>query len=381
MIDVFISSENTITSLGFTTDESAALMLNGVTGIRLQDKQRITTDVFYASLVNTSLLREKFSFIGEEESFTRFEQLAICSIYDAISKSDLHLTGPDTLFILSTTKGNIELLEKGNNTKFGKERIYLWNTAKTISNHFGFRNEPLVVSTACISGAQAIITGLRLIRCGLYRNVVINGTDMITEFIVSGFNSLKSLSTGPCRPFDKTRDGLSLGEGSGTIILTSESTAVAWSEKIVVEDGFSSNDANHISGPSKSGEGLFISISRLLNKTPAKVDYISAHGTGTLYNDEMESIALTRAELNSIPVNSFKGYWGHTLGAAGVIETIMCLYSMRHGVLFGTMGYHEHGVTNPLKISNLSESTEINSCLKIASGFGGSNSALLLRKK
>jgi 3-oxoacyl-[acyl-carrier-protein] synthase-1 len=148
-----------------------------------------------------------------------------------------------------------------------------------------------------------------------------------------------------------------------------------------VGEGFTTNDANHISGPSRTGEGLFIAINRILKSTPDPIDYISAHGTATPYNDEMESIAITRAGLQAVPVNSFKGYWGHTLGAAGVIESIMSTYSMRNSVLFNTLGYQEIGVTNPILIvDNLTE-MEINNCLKIASGFGGCNAALLFHKK
>ena len=180
-----------------------------------------------------------------------------------------------------------------------------------------------MVSNACTSGVLAIITGARLIRAGLFDNVVINGTDILSEFVLSGFNSFKSLSTGPCRPFDKTRDGLSLGEGSGTIILTANPYLSNNSVHIVAGEGFSTNDANHISGPSRTGEGLFLAINRLMKKTNVSIDYISAHGTATPFNDEMESIAITRAGLQSVPVNGFKGYWGHTLGAAGIIESIM----------------------------------------------------------
>lgn len=381
MINVFISSENIITSLGFTTVENAAKMIAGETGIGLKDDEKISPTPFYASLINTSCLHEKFSAIDNIEKYTRFEQLAICSIGEALSKATIKLMGPDTIFILSTTKGNIDLLEDVNALRYGSDRIHLWKTAQLISSYFNFWNEPLVVSTACISGVQAIITGMRLIRLGLYKNVVINGTDIITEFVLSGFNSFKSLSNGPCRPFDKTRDGLTLGEGSGTIILTSDSSIAGEGINIVVEEGFSTNDANHISGPSRNGEGLFIAIDRLLKKTSLSIDYISAHGTATPYNDEMESIALTRAGLNSVPVNSFKGYWGHTLGAAGIIETIMCLYSMRNNILFKTLGYREHGVTNPLQVIASTLNREINSCMKIASGFGGCNAALLLSKK
>jgi 3-oxoacyl-[acyl-carrier-protein] synthase I len=381
MVNVYISSENIITSLGFTTSENAAYLLAGETGIGLKYDESIAPSPFYASLVNTAHLHENFSSFDNIERYTRFEQLAICSIKEALSRSTLELNGPDTIFILSTTKGNIDLLANINALRYGRDRIHLWNTARLISNYFNFLSEPLVVSTACISGVQAIITGMRLIRSGLYKNVVINGTDIITEFIFSGFNSFKSLSNGPCRPFDKSRDGLTLGEGSGTIILTSDSSLAEGNTNIVVDEGFSTNDANHISGPSRSGEGLFIAIDKLLKKKSVSIDYISAHGTATIYNDEMESIALTRAGLNSVMVNSFKGYWGHTLGAAGIIETIMCLHSMRNNVLFRSLGYQENGVTNPLNVIDTSVYRQVNNCLKIASGFGGCNAALLLSKK
>ena len=137
----------------------------------------------------------------------------------------------------------------------------------------------------------------------------------------------------------------------GDHILTSDSDA-GGNDKILVSEGFSSNDANHISGPSRTGEGLFIAISRVLQKRYGNIDFISAHGTATPYNDEMESVAINRAGLHDVPVNSFKGYCGHTLGAAGVIESIMCVYSMRNNVIFNTLGISEAGVTEPFRIAD-----------------------------
>jgi 3-oxoacyl-[acyl-carrier-protein] synthase-1 len=379
--DVFIASDNIITSLGFTTIENANSMLAGIGGIRLTEDKHIAPTPFYASLIDSARLHSRFSLIGDPEYFSRFEQMSICSVKDALSGIDIDYTDRGTLFILSTTKGNIDLLEREKKDKFGKERIYLWSAARTIKSFFNFRNEPVVISNACISGVQAIITGARLIRAGIYDNVIVNGTDIVSEFVQSGFNSFKSLSTGPCRPFDKTRDGLSLGEGSGTIILTSNRALSESKEKILAGEGFTTNDANHISGPSRTGEGLYLAISRLLKKTPVGIDFISAHGTATLFNDEMESIAITRSGLQSVPVNSFKGYWGHTLGAAGIIESVMSVYCLRNNVLINTLGYHEMGLTNPLAIINTVKWEEISNCLKIASGFGGCNAAILFCKK
>ena len=372
MRNVYISADNIITPLGFNTRDNAITMLEGKSGIRLIADEKISPVPFYASLIDSESLDNRFSLIGEPDKYSRFEKMSICSIKETVASTAVDLTGSRTLFILSTTKGNIDLLENNSIDK----RLYLWNTARLLQRQFNFRNEPLVISDACISGVQAIITGARLISAGLYDNCVINGTDIISEFVLSGFNSFKSLSTGPCRPFDKTRDGLSLGEGSGTIVLTSDSDA-SGNDKILVSEGFSTNDANHISGPSRTGEGLFIAISRVLHKSSGKIDFISAHGTATPYNDEMESVAINRAGLQDVPVNSFKGYWGHTLGAAGVIESIMSIYSIRNNILFNTLGFSESGVSNPLNIVSVSAKKEINNCLKIASGFGGCNAAVL----
>ncbi|NJK84747.1 MAG: beta-ketoacyl synthase, partial [Bacteroidales bacterium] len=240
---------------------------------------------------------------------------------------------------------------------------------------FLVQNNPLVVSNACISGVQAIITGARLIRAGIYDTVVVNGSDIISEFVHSGFNSFKSLSNGPCKPFDKTREGLSIGEGSGTVVLSKKTS------NVLVGEGFSSNDANHISGPSRTGEGLYQAILKVLDKQGNDIGYISAHGTATPYNDEMEAIALNRAGLQQVPVNSFKGYWGHTLGAAGIIESVAGIYSLMQGMLFATLGFEEMGVTQPVAVIEKTTDLKINAFLKIASGFGGCNAALLFSTK
>jgi 3-oxoacyl-[acyl-carrier-protein] synthase I len=367
--EVYISGYNIITPLGFTAEENAGAMSSGKSAIARHEDKRLSPTGFHASIINRDLLVKKFSDHGDPGSFTDFEQLAICSVKKALKTTGFDPKDPRTLFILSTTKGNIDLLRNDPSSK----KLMLWNTANLIGDFFGFIN-PLVVSQACISGIQALIVATRLIRAGSYDHVVVNGTDMISEFVLSGFNSFKSLSTGPCRPFDKTRDGLSLGEGSGTIVLAS--TYSESSCGIVAGEGFSMNDANHISGPSRTGEGLFLAIKRVLETSSERFEYISAHGTATPYNDEMEAVAITRSGLQDVPVNSLKGYWGHTLGAAGVIESAMTIYSMEKGILFGTMGYNESGITFPLNIIGNTREARLQSSLKIGSGFGGCNAAI-----
>jgi len=111
-----------------------------------------------------------------------------------------------------------------------------------------------------------------------------------------------------------------------------------------------------------------------------KIDYISAHGTATPYNDEMESIALSRSGLDSVPVNSFKGYWGHTLGAAGIIEIAAGLHSIHNNILYKTLGYETPGTSHPISVIDHNLNASVNNFLKIASGFGGSNAALIISK-
>jgi 3-oxoacyl-[acyl-carrier-protein] synthase-1 len=305
-----------------------------------------------------------------------FQKLLICSVKKAADSHKIDLQSKRTACIISTTKGNIDLLGNSGSKQFPEERVYLWHTAELLKSFFDFCTTPIIVSNACISGVLAVITGARLIHSCRYDNVIITGADIVSEFVLSGFNSFLSLCNGPCKPFDKERQGLSLGEAAGTIILTADKDLA--SEGIMIGPGFSTNDANHISGPSRTGEGLYLAINRTLSNSEMKPEYISAHGTATPYNDEMESVAITRATLQEVPVNSLKGYWGHTLGAAGLIETIAGIYSMKQNILFKTLGYSTPGVANPIRVIEDNIHTPVNTFLKIASGFGGSNAALLI---
>ncbi len=156
------------------------------------------------------------------DDFSRFEQMVICSVKDALSHTPLDISDEKTLFILSTTKGNIDLLNKTDQVQRSGNPVYLWQTASKLQHFLNLANTPLIISNACISGLMAVIVGARLIRAGKYEKVIVTGADLVSEFVLSGFNSFLSLSNGPCKPFDKNRQGLSLGEGAGTVILTSD---------------------------------------------------------------------------------------------------------------------------------------------------------------
>ncbi len=220
-----------------------------------------------------------------------------------------------------------------------------------------------------------------MIQAGQYENAVIAGADVISRFVLSGFQSFQAISDGFCKPFDAARTGINLGEGAGTVILSSQKK---YSKGIKISGGSISNDANHISGPSRTGEPLNNAITKALRDadlSPAAIDFISAHGTATVYNDEMEAKAITLANMQSAPINSLKGYYGHTLGAAGLIESIVSIHSMKEDLVLPTMGFEHMGVTSPVNICSSLYKTSLQNCLKTASGFGGCNAAVIFSKQ
>ena len=257
----------------------------------------------------------------------------------------------------------------------------LSTSAKLVADYFHFANKPIVISNACISGLAAIITGMRLIQSGQYENAVIAGADVISKFVLSGFQSFQAISNDRCKPFDAARNGINLGEGAGTIILSSNKK---YEGGIKITGGSISNDANHISGPSRTGEELNFAIIKAMKEadlSPKEISFISAHGTATIYNDEMEANAITLASLQHVPVNSLKGYFGHTLGAAGIIESVVSIHSLKQNVVLPTLGFQNTGVTKPINVCTSLYKTPLQNCLKTASGFGGCNAAIVISKQ
>jgi 3-oxoacyl-[acyl-carrier-protein] synthase-1 len=377
MRKTFVAGDNIITSLGFSTTENFQNLIRGNTGVKVGNYSYLCPEAFPASLVNKDILEANAIKLRIEHDFTVFEQLLISSITDSLKNSSVEIKSPKTRIVLSSTKGNIDLL-KNNPGGFNSNRVHLWKSAQVVGDYFQTSETPMVISNACVSGVLALNTANRLIKQGKYDTVIVAGCDILSEFIVSGFQTFLSLSKEVCKPFDKERSGLSLGEGAATVILTSEREK-AKQPYIEIVAGSGSNDANHISGPSRTGEGLYIAIKDVL-KGSMDIDFISAHGTATAYNDDMESIALTRNNLNNIPVNSFKGYIGHTLGAAGLIESIFCFESMRQNLLIKTFGFESPGTTEKINVIRETKAARVNKVLKTASGFGGSNAVILFEK-
>ncbi|MBU8893175.1 MAG: hypothetical protein KOO66_10380 [Bacteroidales bacterium] len=377
MTKIYTVADNIITSLGFSSKENFAALKQRKSGIAQTTDPNITQVPMFTSIIDSNRIISEFTKIGNPDVFTRLEKIMILSINDALKHTNIDPSDNDTLFIFSSVKGNIDLIENENHP-FEKDRVNLWAISDQVCKFFNSSVKPVFISNACISGVTSIIAGAQYLQSEKYKNIIVCGGDIISEFTPSGFQSFKAVSEQPCKPFDANRTGITLGEGVGTVVLSTNKELVKEENPVIFRGGANTNDANHISGPSRTGDGLYYAISNTLKeaeKTNTNIDYISGHGTATPYNDEMESKAISRAELNHVPVNSLKGYWGHTLGAAGIIECIAGIHSIKENCLIKTFGYSEHGVSEQINVIKEFKETEVKNFLKTASGFGGSNAA------
>lgn len=382
MMEVVKVSENIISPLGFSVEENYEAVMLGKSALRLYEGLWGLPFPFVASMLDDSLLDDEFRKCADVSrlpygNFTRFEKAALLSAIKALESASVDTESARALFILSTTKGNVELLGGGSPSL---ARVRLASTASMISRYFRNPNQPIVVSNACISGLCAQIEAMRCIRSGHYDCCVVTGADVLSPFIVSGFNCLKALSDEPCRPFSANRKGLNLGEAAATVVYSaSGSDSRQWR----IASGAVRNDANHISGPSRTGDGSFAALDyavRHSGRLPSDLAFLNVHGTATPYNDEMESVAIGRAGLEDVPVNALKGYFGHTLGAAGVLEVLLSMHSVEQGVILPTRGFDTLGVSVNLNVSDQPVETCKKSFAKLLSGFGGCNAAAVFTK-
>lgn len=379
----YIIADNIISPLGETSEENYLSVKSGRSGIRAYEPGTCNIpEGFYASLLfedfETLALRSAQKAIANAQKNIENAQKDIGNKQKAIGNAQLELKGKRTAFILSSTKGNIE------------ENISLADSAQRIATQLGIDAKPIVVCNACISGLSALILGNRLIDSGLYDAAIVCGCDTPRQFILSGFQSLKALSPEPCRPFDMERMGLNLGEAAATLILSKNPIQGNFWR---MGDGFIRNDAFHISTPSKTADGLYLSLQRTLesftkeiSSTCKQIDlkehlaFINAHGTATLFNDQMESVAIGRAGLSELPANAYKSFWGHTMGAAGILETIISMKAIDDDTILGTRGFSELGVSGKMNICAENRPADKKGFIKMLSGFGGCNATIWAAK-
>lgn len=346
-----------ISPLGTTIAEHAHALLSNNSGIKQVESSGFNNENWFLGKMN--------ELSGDYDALLVKALGSLQSIWDAET-----LKSPRTGVFVSTTKANMRLLP-GDTFE---------STRAIIKKQLHQEVDPVIISNACISGVVAVNVAADYLKAGKFDRAIIIGIDVLSDFIIYGFQSLFALGNEVCKPFDAERKGISLGEACGIILMTNEREEGVFAEYIA---GASSNDANHISGPSRTGEGLVRAVTKTLERAgmdKSEIDFVSAHGTATIYNDEMEAIAFNRLGLEQTPLNSLKGYFGHTLGAAGIIELLSCMISMEKNTLIKSLGYQQCGTTQTLAIVEENREKELTTILKTASGFGGGNASLILKK-
>lgn len=363
-----IIADNIISPQGFTSEDNYQAVKAGKSVLCRYAPSMKQGEVipfpFTASLFSQEQ-REAFT----SDGLTPFESLAVRSIRGALEKCTIEL-GKRTCLVVSSTKLNVGELKENGNADYV---LHPGLSAERIAHAIGLDTTPIIVCNACISGVSALILGDRLIEQGEYDYVIVCGADLQSPFIISGFQSLKALSETACRPFDIERTGLNLGEAAATVILGNEYVKAGWH----ITGCSVRNDAFHVSSPLPKGEGSAQAIRTAISQEDISLlAVVNAHGTATLYNDQMEANAIVKAGLSNIPINALKGYYGHTMGAAGILETIITMHSLNDNTVIGTKGFGELGVSGNLNIIPHNMSTSKTNFLKIISGFGGCNAAI-----
>ena len=362
---VYKIADNILSPLGETTEQNYQAVKAGRSALcRYSDHWQLP-EPFSASLFSEAQWQALAA-----EGLTPFEALATSSVRRALKDAAVDPARKGVVLIISTTKGNVDQL-----TQETTDGLSPGASARKMARLLGFTTEPIVVCNACISGVSALLLAARLLEAGTYDVAVVCGADVQSRFVVSGFQSFHVVSSEACRPFDMERTGLSLGEAAATMILSRQPQPQAWG----IVTGAVRNDAFHISSPAKDGEGACQALRQVMQGvSPSQLAFINAHGTATMFNDQMESVAIERAGLSSVPVNGYKGYYGHTMGAAGVLETILSMAALDDHTILGTKGFEEAGVSGKIRLVASSEATDKQAFVKVISGFGGCNAALLV---
>ncbi len=372
MQQVYHITDAVLCSLGNDSEQVFEAVLAGKSGIQKTDfENEMNYPVAALNEAQNQLLKTKYG-----NTFTRFEQMCLFVMENALAQTEIPIASADCIILLSSTKGNVAHIGNANATG----DIPLHQSAKKIGQYFQNPNPVSVVSVACISGVAVQIMAKRLLESGHYKHAIIVGCDELSLFVLSGFHSFQALSSTICRPFDAQRTGLNLGEAAVCMILSSEPQLA--SGKGILKGGAISNDANHLSGPSKTGAELGAAIIQTLEEGKTQtheIGFVSAHGTATNYNDEMEAKAIHHAGL-SAPVNSLKAYFGHTLGASGLLESIISLRAMEVNTLLPTLNFESTNVSVPISIIREKSQKEMLNFVKTAAGFGGCNAAILWSK-
>ncbi len=396
MRKVFITGIGSISSLGLTVEEQLTSLRNARSGIgRATHFQSVYTGQLPFAEINASDEELKKQTECSEPGVTRTTLIALKAFQEAVTDGGLsrqQLSTPRTAFISSSTVGGMcytDSLYTDANNKGETSEFYASyegsNHTLQIVKRYNLGGYTDTINTACSSSANAILLGTRLIQSGRADRAIVGGADCLAKFTVNGFNSLRILNEKPCRPFDEHREGLTLGEGAAYLVLEAEDMTGEKHRYAEVKGFGNANDAFHPSATSDDARGPLRAMRDALTSaglSPFDIDYINAHGTGTVNNDETESFAFTTLFGEQVPpFSSTKSYTGHTLAAAGAVEAIISVLSICHGEIYPNLNFDQPIAGRGLiPVTELQQQKEIKHVMSNSFGFGGNGTSLIFSK-
>ena len=395
---VFVTGAGIISALGNGTDATLKALLSGHSGIghirhlATEHREFPVGEVKLSDAEMSRMLDAHYPVDG-----LRTVLLGIIAAREAVASAALSEADMQrTAFISGTTVGGMDKTERHFKNVFDS------NTATEDSfemkyNDCGYSTELIAdgtgrfgmvttTSTACSSAANAIILGAGLIKSGIADIVVAGGSEALTKFHLNGFNTLMILDHDRCRPFDRDRAGINLGEGAAYIVLESERSALSRGARIMAElSGYANTcDAFHQTATSDDGEGAYQAMRKAMDMaqlSPSDIDYINAHGTGTPNNDECELTAMQRIWGTSLPLfSSTKSYTGHTTSASGSIEAVICLLALQHGFVPGSLGWKNPIAEGGEPAASTTTGLKLRHIIDNSFGFGGNDSSLIFSR-
>lgn len=391
MSKVVVTGIGIITALGDSIAKNREALMVGQCGIgKLKHFQTKYADQFYFGEVKTSNDQLSVKYKLKEKGITRTSLLALHAIEDAIADSGLtatDLSSYDTALIGANTVGGMcltdELYQDANKDIQGSEYLDSYDIGSVTSflqERYQIKGVVNTINTACSSSANAIMYGVRLLKQGLAKRVIVGGVDSLAKFTINGFNALHILSPEICRPFDVDRQGLNLGEGAAFLVL--ERAEEVCDKKVYAEvSGYcNANDAFHPSSLSDEGEGPYLAMQGALNcarLNARQIDFINAHGTGTENNDEVEGVAMLRL-FDQVPLfASTKSNTGHTLGGAGAIEAVFSIMNIKYQELYPSLNFKTPSQNTGLVPLQSYTKTSIQHVMSNSFGFGGNCTSLI----
>lgn len=390
MMKVYVTGLGVVSGIGEGVKENLDSLKTGKHGMGKITLFPTALDVPVSEVKQTNEeLKSKLPF-SSDKTYSRTALLGLLAAQEAARDAQLDFTSPRIGLISSTSIGGMDLSEQfyvsfQKDHRKGKLRDIISHdcgaSTEMIAGYLGVKGMVTTVSTACSSAANAIMLGARLIRHGYLDTAIVGGTDALCRFTLNGFHSLMILDKAHCRPFDRTRAGLNLGEGAGYLILQSEKslTKAPYCE---LSGYANANEAYHQTGSSPDGDGPFLSMSQAIASAglaAKEIDYINVHGTGTPSNDASEGKAIQRLFGNHLPpFSSVKAFIGHTLGASEGIEAVYSVLSIYHGLIYPNLNFNSPDEKDGLTPETvLRAGLPIRHVLSNSFGFGGNDSSLV----